>query len=227
MEVKFDKILGRLREGGGGIDPSQYATKQDLEGKADKSTTPTMIIVDDITALTAAQLEALRNSDIVVKRTGDQMHTYVVAYKNNEDGECSLVYADAWNVEEVYYEKKGGVWSYVVTDITAISQKADKITVASSQPVGGMLPNVLYSLGELSGNTTFAMAAATDNTIANVWCWYFKTGATAPTITWPAQINGWNGGEALEVEAETYYEISVMNGVASFVATLIEQEVQP
>lgn len=99
---------------------------------------------------------------------------------------------------------------------TALEGKADKIPVASAIPQGGMLPNVLYLLGTISINTTFPLAAATDNTIVNVWTWTFETGATAPQITWPQDII-WNGGEPPVIVGNYHYEISVMDGVASFI----------
>lgn len=76
----------------------------------------------DITALTADQLDALRNGDLVVKITGNQKHTYWVSYKDSVKGELSLVYADHQNVEEVYYEKVEGSWTYIQTDNTPINQ---------------------------------------------------------------------------------------------------------
>ena len=100
-----------------------------------------------------------------------------------------------------------------------ISGKADKTLVASSMPSGGFVPNVVYNLGTLSGNTSFSMAAATDNTIANIWCWTFTTPSTAPTITWPAGITGWSGGSQPTINASKSYEISVMNGLATIIET--------
>lgn len=74
------------------------------------------IKTSDITALTSQQLDALRNGDIVVKITGNHKHTYTVAYKDNVAGELSLVYCDHENIEEVYYEKQNGTWTYIQTD---------------------------------------------------------------------------------------------------------------
>lgn len=109
------------------------------------------------------------------------------------------------------------VLSNGVAAIPDISGKADKTLVASSMPVGGFLPNVVYNLGALSGNTTFSMAAATDNTIANIWCWTFTTPSTAPTITWPAAITDWVGGSTPTINASKSYEVTVMNGFATII----------
>lgn len=86
-------------------------------------------------------------------------------------------------------------------------------TVASSQPSGGFVPNVMYNLGTLSGNTTFALATPVDANIVNHYYWAFDTGSTAPTITWPSSLS-WFGGSAPTINASKHYEISVLNGIA-------------
>ena len=99
---------------------------------------------------------------------------------------------------------------YITPDqIAALAQ----MPVASSQPAGGMLPNTLYNLGTLSGNTTFSMASASNNNIANHWYWTFTTPSTAPTITWPAAITSWYGGSAPTIAGSKKYEVSVLGGV--------------
>lgn len=87
--------------------------------------------------------------------------------------------------------------------------------IASSQPAGGFLPNVFYNLGELTGSVTFALATPDDATIVNHYYWTFETGSTAPTITWPNGIT-WLGGSAPEIGASKHYEISVLNGIGTF-----------
>jgi hypothetical protein len=91
----------------------------------------------------------------------------------------------------------------------------------SSQPSGGMLPNVLYKLGTLTGSVTISLAAASDNTIANEWGFTFTAGSTAPTITWPASIIGWAGNclsnGAPVITASKHYEVSIMDGIALIV----------
>lgn len=87
--------------------------------------------------------------------------------------------------------------------------------IASSQPSGGFLPNVFYNLGTLTGSVTFTLATPTDATIVNHYYWTFETGSTAPTITWPNGIT-WLGGSAPEISASKHYEISVLNGIGTF-----------
>lgn len=89
----------------------------------------------------------------------------------------------------------------------------------SSQPQDGMLPNVLYKLGTLSGSVTIAFATPTDNTIENEYKFTFTADSTAPTITWPSGIT-WIGNSltsgAPKVEASNYYECSVIDGHGIF-----------
>lgn len=98
---------------------------------------------------------------------------------------------------------------------------AARLAVYSEQPQGGMLPNAVYDLGELTAATTFELAAATDDATANIWYWTFETGATAPTITWPQAATLWADGEAPMIDANMHYEISVMNGVGAVLSAPI------
>ena len=92
--------------------------------------------------------------------------------------------------------------------------------VGSSQPAGGMLPNVLYNLGTLSGSVTIALAAPSDNAIENEYRFTFTADSTAPTITWPNTVTKWIGNSldngAPKVEASTYYEVSIEDGYGIF-----------
>lgn len=102
--------------------PEDSKLKQILSQLAPKQNTPTVIEVSNITALTAEQLDALRNGDMVIKITGNQKHTYTVTYKDAVKGELLLSYVDWQNVEGVYYEKVEGVWTYIQTDNTPIHE---------------------------------------------------------------------------------------------------------
>lgn len=70
--------------------------------------------ITDVKALTNSQINSLKTGDTVIKTTGNEKHSYTVVYK--KDDEMSLVYADRWTVEEVYYEKQNGNWTYIQTD---------------------------------------------------------------------------------------------------------------
>jgi hypothetical protein len=86
--------------------------------------------------------------------------------------------------------------------------------LGGAQPVGGFLPDVVYSLGTLSGTVTFALAAAVTGNV-NHYFWMFDTGVSAPTVTWPAGLT-WADGSAPTVQASKHYEISVLGGVAYY-----------
>ena len=70
--------------------------------------------VANIKTLTNEQIDSLNCGDIVVKSENGSEHAYIVAYKKSD--EMSLVYCDHENIEEVYYEKSGSNWAWVVTD---------------------------------------------------------------------------------------------------------------
>ena len=92
------------------------------------------------------------------------------------------------------------------------------IPVDTSQPAGGMLPNVLYNLGTMAGSVTISLASPSDNTIANEYMFNFTADSTAPTITWDNGITSWAGncldgnGDPV-ISADKFYEVSVLNGV--------------
>ena len=86
--------------------------------------------------------------------------------------------------------------------------------LGGAMPVGGFEPDVVYSLGTLSGTITFSLAAAVTGNV-NHYFWMFDTGVSAPTVTWPAGLT-WADGSAPTVAASKHYEISVLNGIAYY-----------
>lgn len=84
----------------------------------------------------------------------------------------------------------------------------------SSQPVGGFAPDEVYALGELSGSVTFALASAVSGNV-NHYFWTFETGASAPTVTWPAGIT-WLDGSAPTPGASKHCEVSILGGVGIY-----------
>lgn len=206
--------------------------------------TPTIrITTSDITSLTHNQLSSLQPGDVVQKNTGTQAHTYLVAYKDDTVGECSLVYADAWNVEEVYYEIRNGAWTYVQTDNTAISVdpiptsaspnpvssggvytalegKADKtVTVDLSEQTTSrfrLYPGRFYKLGNLGrfASTNITLIRGESATGDETPVWQF---AFVVEDGVPRitwiGIDMWEGGK-IDVEEDKYYQVRVMDGLA-------------
>lgn len=88
--------------------------------------------------------------------------------------------------------------------------------IVTTQPTNGFLPNVFYNLGTITGTVTFLMDTPNDTDIMNIYYWTFDTSTTAPTITWPAGITSWVGGNAPTVNVSKHYEVSVLNGIGVF-----------
>ena len=102
------------------------------------------------------------------------------------------------------------------SEVQAALDAMDAPNAAQEQPLDGMLPNVLYTLGTLSGSVVFRLAPALDGSRISHWFWTFDTGASVPSVTWPSEIRKWNGGSAPEMEPNRHYEVSVLGGVAAF-----------
>lgn len=88
--------------------------------------------------------------------------------------------------------------------------------VGNAQPQGGMLPNVVYDLGTLTGTVTFALATPSDANIPNAYHWTFETGSTAPTINWPSGVI-FPDGVTPTAEANKHYEVLVRKGYGSII----------
>lgn len=88
-------------------------------------------------------------------------------------------------------------------------------------PQGGFLPDVVYSLGVLSSNITFALAP---NVVGNVnhYYWTFSTATTAITVTWPTRLI-WANGSAPTIAANKHYEISILDNFAVYMETSIQE----
>ena len=82
---------------------------------------------NDIEALSTTMLNKLKAGDVVIKKSGSERHAYRVAYKDDTKHECALVYCDAWNVEELYYDKSvGNAWSLIEKKVTAIATPSNE-----------------------------------------------------------------------------------------------------
>lgn len=83
-----------------------------------KKDLPVKIKTSDITSLSTKDINKLKAGDIVLKKTGNQKHTYIVSYKENNQGIC-LTYADATVIETVSYDydTTTKTWVYNSTDI--------------------------------------------------------------------------------------------------------------
>ena len=82
------------------------------------------IEVDDITELTAEQLDALNVGDKVVKVTGSEKHLYWVTYKATTGGGLCLTYFDAVNTETASYDRTDSGWAFNSIDKGSIPPAA-------------------------------------------------------------------------------------------------------
>ena len=214
----------------GNITDSGYSSA-DFVSSSDLSNTPKVVVpsVDGtIPNMTNDEIASLKIGDIVIN--ANWMNYTVFKKTGTANGsEILLTYVSNTNIGVISLKRANGVWSYnrywsiALTNINDIPNKADKIKVLSVLPSSGMLPNTVYNLGELQNNTTFQLAAATDNTIMNVWHWTFSTGTTVPAITWPSSITMWADGSAPNVVAYKYYEIKVHNRCATVISADVPQ----
>ena len=76
------------------------------------------IEVNDIEALTAAQLDALQVGDKVIKVTGKQKHLYLVTYKGEDAGKgIVLTYNACGYGEAISYDRTESGWAFNSKDV--------------------------------------------------------------------------------------------------------------
>lgn len=118
-------------------------------------------------------------------------------------------------VAAIYENTSGAITGQSLQDVLKeIVGAFTFIDEETAQPADGMEPGILYNLGLLAGNTTFALAAG-DYDVSHYY-WTFDTPAVAPTITWPPEIVSWQNNNAPTIDANLHYEISVLNGVGAW-----------
>ena len=165
--------------------------------------------------------------------TGNQSINDYITYTPVMKG-CAMEYTiEGWTMNQNVNETLKGFESKdnKVTEITQYStnteypsakavydslQTAGQIPIETTMPASGFLPNVMYNIGPVTANTTFLMQNPTNNTIVNHYYWTFDILQNVPTITWPSQIQYWAAGSAPGISQRTHYEISVINGIATY-----------
>lgn len=144
-------------------------------------------------------------------------------------GDATIATASDFNnptiAQKAHIPTVGAILDGVDTTLTSGSKKLitsgvvyDEIypQIGTAQPVGGMLPNVLYELGVLSGSVTFSLAAGTQG-IVNHYYWTFDTGDDELTVTWPQEIVKWSEETEPTISTNSHYEVSVLNGVGVYI----------
>ena len=82
--------------------------------------------VTNITTMNNDEINSLSCGDIVIKNESGNKHTYVVTYKEDNQGIC-LTYTDATYLETVSYDYIDGTWTYNSTDTMPLEQINDMI----------------------------------------------------------------------------------------------------
>jgi len=136
--------------------------------------------------------------------------------------EMSVTPGTGTDADKTTIQLKNGTTAKVLTRHQDISGKADKIYVldVAEVPQGGMESNKIYRYGVLSQDIAFALASpiVENPAIANVWMWTFQTGKIPPTISWPQGVK-FAGNITPIIDANTYYEVTVMDNVLTCIKT--------
>ena len=107
----------------------------------------------NIKELSNEVLNSLECGDIVMKKTGNQYHSYIVTYKEANQGIC-LTYVDASVVETQSYDYVDGAWVYNSEDKTELQQKltaGDNITIESNVISATVLHTHIVHLSDNNG----------------------------------------------------------------------------
>lgn len=144
-----------------------------------------------------------------------------------EVGGGGVDYSDVENKPQINGIELTGNKSTLELGIYANTQK---LNVNSSSQGQIIIPfNAYCKCGTLTRNTTFSLLTLGnsplnpihdyDNVIIQ-YTWSFDIGQTVYDVTWPTYNNkalSWVNGEEPEIEANKHYEISVIDGYATYV----------
>ena len=104
-------------------------------------------------------------------------------------------------------------------DSSVLVGKADKtliVTETEGLASYAISPNVLTKLGTLASSVTLSLDTSKEEAgVSNVYDIIFSTPAAAPSITWPEGIS-WIGGSAPAIAGGKFYEVSIMDNLATY-----------
>lgn len=86
--------------------------------------------VSNISELSDSLLNSLKVGDVVQKKTGNQIHCYIVTYKEENKGICLSYFDGSGYIETISYDYNGGHWVYNSKDAfqgTSVAQVKDLI----------------------------------------------------------------------------------------------------
>lgn len=176
----------------------------------------------------------------LIKREDNIMHgtiSWVHDGKDNQYCEAGEVVAidwqpsAGWGLQEAHYTDEDGTVVPIDIEVREFTMPAKAIVigatfkrfVAQDWTQGHVdvtdteiEANVVTDFGAISSDpVTFTLGASGENGYDHYFI-VFETGATAPTITWPADIRAWVGGSAPVIAANTHYEVSILDGIAAY-----------
>ena len=239
LATKQDKIsdLDDIREGAAkgatalqsetdpiySADKPSLALKSELNGKQDKLTAGDNItIVDNVISSTgggggSVDLSAYAKTEDVNAGLATKQDK-ISDLDDIREGAAKGATALQSETDPIYIADKPSI--AFKRDIPDISGKADKtaiVTETAGNSSYRIAPNRLTRLGTLASNVTLSLNTASEEAgVVNVYDIIFTTPATnAPSITWPEGIT-WAGGSAPAIAGGKTYEVSIMDGLATY-----------
>lgn len=130
-----------------------------------------VIHTNNITNLSDKDIDNLKPGDIVLKKTNNMEHTYIVTYKEEHKGICISYYAAGYS-ETVSYDYTDEHWVYNSTDIVndnimeEIHDTKGNLRFVEGNGTNGTISglNITYNKWSLSGtHIMFVVAGSIDN----------------------------------------------------------------
>ena len=127
-----------------------------------------------------------------------------VSINNNVISATDTIYTEGVNI--------------VITDTNVLNAVEWVDTVPDSSASQELIANVLYKFENRTSDLVFTLGPETPG-VVNEYHMIIECGSTAPTITWPVQVSttaSWYAGIMPVIKANTRYEISILENVATF-----------
>ena len=219
--------------GGGSVDLSAYAKKEEvnaaLAGKQD--TISDLESIREGAALGKTALQSYTETDPIYM--ADKPNLALKSEIPDISGKQDKI-SDLATIRSGAAKGATALQSYTETDpiymadkpnlalkseIPDISGKADKTAIVTETEGNSsyrIAPNRLTQLGTLASNVTLSLNTASEEAgVVNVYDIIFSTPTNAPSITWPEGIT-WVGGSAPAIAGGKTYEVSIMDGLATY-----------
>jgi hypothetical protein len=212
--VKKEITNAQLGGDSGGIDLSDYATKDDLNNKVDKVEGKSLI--DDAEILRLANVTNYDDSGIKneLKNKANKTDIPAIPTKLSELENDSGFITEHQDLSD--YAKKTDLPNidglateeYVDSAISNItSSEIPRIEKTSSDTLVSLEPNKLYIFPEMT-SLEITLGGIVDNSIVQEYKFRFVSGTSATTLTLPESVKG-----ELTIEANKIYEVSIVDNL--------------